>query len=152
MKAHFQWPGRSLQGKRNFSCCYLPETWAVIFGWVELSAPRSTLLSSRGKAGTITRAIATGSLFCLEVESGSCCSRIKSSCSCSACSSTRNSCSSSSRRRPRPGDCEGIVIIVVIISIIVVIVAVAAIAGVLPSAYFQFVLSGRNNRSSKVHY
>ena len=23
------------------SCCYLQETWAVIFGWVELSAPRS---------------------------------------------------------------------------------------------------------------
>ena len=23
------------------SCCYLQGTWAVIFGWVELSAPRS---------------------------------------------------------------------------------------------------------------
>ena len=26
------------------SCCYLQETWAVIFGWVELSAPRSMVL------------------------------------------------------------------------------------------------------------
>ena len=28
------------------SCCYLQETWAVIFGWVELSAPRSIHIMS----------------------------------------------------------------------------------------------------------
>ena len=30
------------------SCCYLPETWAVIFGWVELSAPRSVDFGGKG--------------------------------------------------------------------------------------------------------
>ena len=28
----------SMGGKRGVLCCYLQETWAVIFGWVELSA------------------------------------------------------------------------------------------------------------------
>ena len=36
------------------SCCYLQETWALIFGWVELSAPRSVDLAAMAgtKAGS----------------------------------------------------------------------------------------------------
>ena len=39
---------RSLSGKRGISCCYLQQTWGVIFGWVELSAPRSVDFGDKG--------------------------------------------------------------------------------------------------------
>ena len=31
----------SMGGKRGVLCCYLQETWAMIFGRIEFSAPRS---------------------------------------------------------------------------------------------------------------